>query len=47
MSQDGVEADANTYMYRALLHVMSREFRQAQEVLQQCKDAGLVPPAKM
>ena len=47
MTQDGIEADADTYMYRCLLLVMGREFRKAEEVLRECKDAGLVPPGKM
>ena len=47
MSQDGVAADATTYMHQASLHVMSREDGLALKVLESCRDAGFVPHGRM
>ena len=47
MAQDGVTADANTYMHTAALHLMGREIDLAFKALSQCKEAGLTPNGKM
>jgi len=47
MAQDGIAPNASTYMHQCTIHVMSREPDAALNVLQQCKDADVVPPYRM
>jgi len=47
MAQDEVAPDADTFMHRCLLHVISQEAQMAHSTLQQCKDANLTPNARM
>ena len=47
MAQEGVGHDANTYMHQASLHIMGREDGLALKMLDNCREAGLVPNGRM
>ena len=47
MTQDGIKPDSTTFMHQSSLYIMSRETNLALKVLQECKDARLIPNGKM